>query len=82
MPTTPDCPSINPNLKNIKTLKTFKVVGTKTPENVPSFSAPPAGLEIEPGFSSLDGASPSALLEILCICAVSAFAQSEKYPLA
>jgi hypothetical protein len=45
MPRKPDWPSINPNLMNIKMLSTFRVVGTKTPENVPSFPATAAGWE-------------------------------------
>lgn len=49
MPTTPVWPRMNPNLRNIRILNTFKVTGTKTPANVPSLSVPPTGLGNAPG---------------------------------
>lgn len=49
-------------------LNTFSVVGTKTPEKVPSLSEPPTGLGMEPILGP--GVLPSFVPAFLCICAV------------
>jgi hypothetical protein len=69
MPSTPACPRMNPKRKNMRMLSTFKHVGTKTPENVPSFSWPPTGRGHRPGLE-IEGSSffhPSALWRWWCI---------------
>jgi hypothetical protein len=52
-------------------LKTFKHVGTYTPENIPSFSMPPMGRGPSPGFG-VERSPPFAFLlsVALCICTV------------
>jgi len=49
-------------------LSTFKLVGTKTPENVFNFSVPPMGLGKAPFGAGAKGASLLSLNR--CICAV------------
>jgi hypothetical protein len=50
---------IKPNLRNINMLKMFRVVGTKAPENVPSFDDDGAGRFVE--FGSAFGSIPPVL---------------------
>ena len=49
MPTTPACPRMKPNRRNMRMERTLRVVGTKTPAKVPSLLVPPTGLGKAPG---------------------------------
>jgi len=69
MPSTPLCPRMKPNLKNIRILRTLRHVGTYTPENMPSFSSPPIGRGPSPGFG-VDGSCILLLSAEWYICAV------------
>lgn len=51
-------------------LSTFKVVGTKTPENVPSLPCPPTGRGKEPILGPPVLLSLPSFFLMLCICAV------------
>lgn len=79
----PACPKMNPNRMNIKMLRTFKLVGTKTPEKVENLSELSNTLDFSPFplLSTLPSLSGLAAGEVLGGPASSSvlFHQPDKY---
>lgn len=63
MPRTPLWPRRKPKRRNMRMLRTLRVVGTKTPEKDPSFWAPSpsswANFSLSSGKPSLAGSGPA-----------------------